>query len=87
MTRIVSYVHRYKRPPKKRKAVALDVPAVVLRGGRGAADEDRKPAIVTARKPGRRHADVPEMTPEEYQRRCDAADALWRELVRLATGK
>jgi hypothetical protein len=29
MTRIVSYVHRYKRPPRKRKAVALDVPAVV----------------------------------------------------------
>jgi hypothetical protein len=27
--RIVSYVHRYKRPPRKRKAVALDVPAVV----------------------------------------------------------
>jgi hypothetical protein len=29
MTRIVSYVNRYKRPPRKRKAVALDVPAVV----------------------------------------------------------
>ena len=29
MTRIVSYVHRYKRPPRQRKAVALDVPAIV----------------------------------------------------------
>jgi hypothetical protein len=28
MTRIVSYVRPYKRPPRKRKAVALDVPAV-----------------------------------------------------------
>jgi hypothetical protein len=28
MTRIVTYAHRYKRPPRKRKAVALDVPAV-----------------------------------------------------------
>jgi hypothetical protein len=29
MARIVSYAHRYKRPPKKRKAVALEVPAIV----------------------------------------------------------
>jgi hypothetical protein len=30
---------------------------------------------------------APDMTPEEFQRRADAADALWVELVRLATGK
>jgi hypothetical protein len=29
MTRIVTYPHRYKRPPPKRTAVALDMPAVV----------------------------------------------------------
>ena len=29
MARIVAYVHRYKRPPKKRKAPALEVPTVV----------------------------------------------------------
>jgi hypothetical protein len=29
MTRIVTTTYRYKRPPKKRKAVALEVPAVV----------------------------------------------------------
>ena len=29
MTRIVTTTYRYKRPPRKRKAVALDVPAVV----------------------------------------------------------
>jgi len=29
----------------------------------------------------------PDMTPEELQRRGDAADALWRELVRRATAK
>jgi hypothetical protein len=28
-TRIVTTSYRYKRPPKKRKAVALDVPAIV----------------------------------------------------------
>jgi hypothetical protein len=27
------------------------------------------------------------MTPEEHRRRGDAAEALWRELVRRATGK
>ena len=42
-TRIVTYEHRYKRPPRKRKSVALDVPAVVQR------DDIRpdQPAIVT----------------------------------------
>ena len=43
------------------------------------------PAIVTIRRKGR--AAVPDMTPEEHQRRGDAADALWCELVRRATGK
>ena len=28
-----------------------------------------------------------DLTPEELQRRGDAADALWRELVRRATAK
>jgi hypothetical protein len=31
--------------------------------------------------------DVPDMTPDEFQRRIDAADALWLELVRAATSK
>jgi hypothetical protein len=93
---IITTHHRYKRPPRKRKALALDVPAVVRRnasvGNRQmeaaavdrassevpkiAANEDRKSAIVTARKPGRRVPDVPDMTPEEHKRRGDAADAL-----------
>jgi hypothetical protein len=29
MTRIVTTTYRYKRPPRKRKAVALEVPAIV----------------------------------------------------------
>ena len=44
-------------------------------------------AIVTARRPGTRRVDVPDLTPEEHQRRGEAADALWRELVRRATAK
>jgi hypothetical protein len=34
MTSVVSTTYRYKRPPKKRKAVALDVPVVVRKRGR-----------------------------------------------------
>jgi hypothetical protein len=37
---------------------------------------------VTIRKPGKRFADVPNMTPEERRQRGEAADAMWRELVR-----
>ena len=43
--------------------------------------------IVTVRRRGKRFADVPDMTPEEHQRRGDAAQALWRELVRRARGE
>ena len=43
------------------------------------------PRIVKARKPGARH--VPDLSPEELQQRRAAADELWRELVRRATGK
>jgi hypothetical protein len=52
-----------------------------------AANVARKPAILTIRKSGKRFADVPDLPPEEHRRRGDAADALWRELVRRATGK
>ena len=105
---IVTTAYRYKRPAKKRKAVALAGPAIVRKQGRAdaavppdrvddppPANDDRKPdlpetgrpSIVTARRPGARRVDVPDLTPEEYQRRGDAADALWRELVRRATSK
>ena len=39
------------------------------------ANDDRKSAIVTARRPGADSVDVPDMTPEEHRRRGDAADA------------
>jgi hypothetical protein len=110
MTRIVHSTYRYKRPPKRKKAVALEVPAVVKAaepakarkrvaaadqpltmsgGSEPAAVADRKPAIVTIR--SRKHAMLvhllEDLTPEELQRRGDAADALFREVVRRATGK
>ena len=49
--------------------------------------ETGRPSIVTARRPGAQRVDVPDLTPEEYQRRGDAADALWRDLVRRVTAK
>jgi hypothetical protein len=45
------------------------------------------PAIVTVKRRPGRFGDVPDMTREEHLRRGDAADALFRELVRRATGK
>jgi hypothetical protein len=95
---IVHYEYRYKRPPRKKKPVALEVPAVVRaeptrRPGNtrpADVDDDRKPApasaIVTIRKPGKGY--VPDLTPEEHQRRGDAAEALFREMKRrIATTK
>jgi hypothetical protein len=45
----------------------------------------RKPAIVTVKRRRSRFGDVPDMTLEEYQWRGEAADALFREIVRRAT--
>lgn len=98
MARIITYAHRYKRPPKRKKAVALKIGRIARAGDRPAASTDptaemseplpakvRTSAIVTAkRKPGR-FGEVEDLTQEEHQRRGDAADALFRELVRRAT--
>ena len=126
MTRIVTTPYRYKRPPRKRKPVALDMPAVVAAKSRrpvggteeaaaevmtltayprsgetGAtqpstpsaaarvappANDDQKSAIVTIKRKSR-FGDVPDLAPEELQRRGEAADALWRGLVDQATAK
>ena len=133
MTRIVTTHYRYKRPPRKRKAVALEAPAIITTKSRrrrpvGGTEEtaaevqrapvperegavqpstsraaervispphhsaspanyDRQPAIITARRRGKRFGDAPDLTPEEHKLHGDAADALWRELVRRATAK
>jgi hypothetical protein len=47
---------------------------------------ETRPVIVTAKNPHRgRFGDVPDMKPEEHERRGDAAEALFREPVRRAT--
>jgi hypothetical protein len=104
---IVTTTYRYKRPPRKRKAMPLRGPAIVRKRGKvdavvppdrveepAPANDNRpetstsmdppKSAIVTVKRPGR-FGDVPDMTPEEHRQRGDAADALFRKIVRLAT--
>lgn len=99
MARIVTTDHRYRRPRRKRaKAAAIGATNKRAQVPAGAtaelppatpANDDRKSAIVTARK--LRTAVLPvgllPDTPEEHRRRGDAAIALWREIVREATGK
>ena len=51
MTRIVTTHYRYKRPPRKRKAVALDMPVVVT------AKSSRRPVL------GETAAEVPAVLP------------------------
>jgi hypothetical protein len=90
-SRIVTSTYRYKRPPRKRKAVPLEGPAIVTNAPRQtdapkpAAADDRKPVIVTAKRRRGRFGDASDLTPEEHQRRGDAADTLFREIVRRAT--
>jgi hypothetical protein len=101
VARIVNTHYHYKRPPRKRKAVALDVPVVAKAGKpkpRKASAASQGPAIVTSRlpadqktivtprKPSGRSGNSTHLTPEEHQRRGNAADALFRELVRRAAG-
>ena len=98
MTRIVTSTYRYKQPPRKRKVVPLTGPAIVTKRAPSSqqasapkpaapANDDRKSAIVTANWRRGRFRDVPDMTLEEHQRRGAAADAMFREMVRRASGK
>jgi hypothetical protein len=121
---IVTTHYRYKRPPTRKKAVALEVPAVVAIDRKTRkrvkptrsddattaappkptpANDDRKPkpsnppppaaaavrpsAIVTARRPGKRYAEVPEVTEEEHRRVGDLGDAMMAEFKRVIAEK
>jgi hypothetical protein len=92
-SRIVTSTYRYKRPMGKRKAVPLEGPAIVTKrtpaprqtsAPKPAAANNRKPVIVTAKRRRGRFGDAPDLTPEEYRRRGDAA---FREMVRRTIGK
>jgi hypothetical protein len=119
MIRIVRTTYHYRRPPRRKKPVALEVPAVVTakkpppsigekaaaeimghapasgRSGAAQPSSARKAervapaAIVTIQRQSARiiPPDLLPETPEEHRRRGDAADGLWRELVRRVAVK
>ena len=66
MTRIVRTAYRYKRPPGKRKPVALEVPAVITAASkRRSASAEAKAALAASLKqppgePERKPADAPQ---------------------------
>jgi hypothetical protein len=102
MARIVTSAYRYKRPPRRKKAVALEGPKVVtMRDKRPRvsevaspanptpvtpANEARKSAIVTSRRRSRL-GEAPDLTEEELQRRRDAADAIMQDFKRQIAAK
>ncbi len=90
MTRIVTYAHRPKRPPRKRaKAAAIEGPAVVTsrEGKRVRRSDDTAACPVVRWSSEPTPAGLLPETEEEIQRRGDAVDALWRELVRRVREK
>jgi hypothetical protein len=52
-----------------------------------APNADRKSAIVTARNPGKRYVDAPEVSEEEHRRVGDLADAMMAEFKRVIAEK
>ena len=92
MARIVTYAYRYKRPPRRKKAAALEGPKIIRRRASEVAppanptpvtpaNEASKSAIVTSRRRSR-YGEAPDLTPEELQRRRDAADAMFQDFKR-----
>ena len=101
MARIVTTAYRYKRPPKKRKAVALEVPAVVRKRGRAdaavlpdrvedpaLAHDDCKPAIVTttSRKRTKLLRTEQAAEPEPDDPEADTAMRAWIERAKWSHG-
>jgi hypothetical protein len=71
-------VRRVAKPDSTPRTDAAPAPPAI---------DDRKPRIVTTRRRGKRFDDLYDMTDEEVRRRGDAADELFRELVRRSTKK
>jgi hypothetical protein len=101
---IVTYHHRPKRTPRKKRKqppmasrivtpapMKKDPPRHVIRlrdqtpdkANDNGPEQPRRPAIV---EPKRKRGDAPDLTADEVQRRGDAAQALFREIVRRTRG-
>ena len=74
-----------RSPPRHVPTVSTEGPATTDVTSAAPPPAERKSAIVTASNPrAGRFGRVPEMDAEEYQRRGDAAEAFFRELVSRA---
>ena len=85
----MTIVTHASRPKRKAQATTITVPTIVT-AKRSEPLGRCRATIVTAKNPHRHHGrfgDVPDMTPEEYKRRGDAADALFREMKRQIAEK
>ena len=67
MTRIVTTTYRYKRPPKKRKAVALEVPVIVATK-RSRRSMERAAAEAVSRLPRHDNRAAQPTTPRDAER-------------------
>ena len=81
---IVHTDYRRKRPPKRKTPVVIPMRIVSAKKPGPAITGSR---IVTARPKRGRFGPVPDLTDEEHQRRGDAAEALFREIVRRVKGE
>jgi hypothetical protein len=87
----------HEAPPEPTKNRSHDVtdlpanndrkPAIVSSKQPLAATTAFPSAIVTARKPGKRYAEVPEVSEEEHRRVGDLADAMMQEFKRVIAEK
>jgi hypothetical protein len=71
--------------PKKPSSIVTARKPATRKAPKPAKAEATPTRIVKARRPGAPH--VPDLSPEELRQRRKAADEVWRELVRRATGK
>jgi phage terminase large subunit-like protein len=71
----------------RKRAGAAAMPAPASTEDAKPAEPAKRSAIVTARRPGKRYVEVPEMTPEEHQRRGDLADAMMQKMKRAIAEK
>jgi hypothetical protein len=97
MTHIVTTTYRDKRPARKRKAVALEGPAVVRKRSRAdavvppdhvedptPANDDRKPAIVTRKRARPARDEQHPAEPDDPE--ADAAVRVWLERAKWGHG-
>ena len=81
---IATHAYRPKRPSRKRKQ---DQPSIITGSIIVRVTKENSPSSMAQSTIIRKQSAVPDMTPEEHKRRGDAADALFRDIVRAVAAK